>query len=297
MNSLEIHRKFPPVNFFVIGAAKCGTTSLYRTLSLHPKVFAPSIKEPRFFSETEVIFDDKINWYNDIYKNARFDQLCGDFSPSYSVGSSKNVAAARIATIYPNAKIIYMIRNPIACAISNWRMAAELAGNSLPFGTALTGDWNGVLLQRAMFYKQLGFYLRYFPQENILVVPLELVKNNSLVWLQRIQLHIGIQPDEILELQFNKVNASSRKPDRPEPPIIPKDTRKMFLDLILDDAFAMLDWLSIPRTTWNLNINSPEWTPARPTSNSVSKATTAFAKIIRFLLKGGSKSRKTFQSM
>jgi hypothetical protein len=278
MDTLELHRKFPPINFFVVGSAKCGTTSLYRTLLQHPKVFAPSIKEPRFFSETEAIFHDKINWYKDIYKNASFDQLCGDFSPTYSLGLSKNVAAARIATIYPNAKIIYMIRNPIACAISNWRMASESAGINPPFGTAFTGDWNGVLLQRAMFYKQLGFYLRYFPPENILVVPLELVKCQSLVWLQRIQLHIGIQEDEILELRFDKANASSRKPNRPEPPIIPKETRKMFLDLILDDALAMLDWIAIPRTTWNLNIDSPEWTPARPPSKPVLKVKTTLGQ-------------------
>lgn len=38
-----------PTDFFIVGAAKCGTTGLYRYLAAHPAVFMPENKEPNFF--------------------------------------------------------------------------------------------------------------------------------------------------------------------------------------------------------------------------------------------------------
>ena len=39
----------PLPNFLIVGAAKSGTTSLYRYLQDHPEVFMPEMKEPDFF--------------------------------------------------------------------------------------------------------------------------------------------------------------------------------------------------------------------------------------------------------
>ena len=40
----------PQLDFAVIGAGKCGTTSLYHALRAHPEVFLPSVKETNFFA-------------------------------------------------------------------------------------------------------------------------------------------------------------------------------------------------------------------------------------------------------
>ena len=37
-------------DFYIVGAAKCGTTALYEYLSGHPSVFMPKLKEPHFFA-------------------------------------------------------------------------------------------------------------------------------------------------------------------------------------------------------------------------------------------------------
>ena len=46
------------VNLFIVGAPKCGTTSLYKYLSEHYEVFMSPVKEPNFFSD--IYFNDNL---------------------------------------------------------------------------------------------------------------------------------------------------------------------------------------------------------------------------------------------
>jgi hypothetical protein len=48
--SEKIETTTASTNFLLVGAAKCGTTSLYHYLQQHPDIFMSSVKEPRFFS-------------------------------------------------------------------------------------------------------------------------------------------------------------------------------------------------------------------------------------------------------
>jgi len=99
--------------FFIVGAPKCGTTTLYNWLKEHPDLFLPQQKEPHYFaqnlSDRYCRIRDKES-YLDLFSPASDGQKCGEASVLYcffdkSIGS--------ILKFNPKAKIIYMLRNPV----------------------------------------------------------------------------------------------------------------------------------------------------------------------------------------
>jgi len=116
--------RFP--DFFLVGAPKAGTTSIYAYFSRHPGIFVPKIKEPHFFScpevkDTyyEVPFIDTEPDYLKLFKGADEGQQTGDFSPSYLYYEN---AALRIKERCPDAKILMVLRDPVDRAISHYLM-------------------------------------------------------------------------------------------------------------------------------------------------------------------------------
>jgi hypothetical protein len=104
-------------NFFIIGAPKCGTTSLADWLSQHPGIFMCRPKEPHYYSPELVAYPvarSKV-WYENLFATATPDQLLGEASTGYL--RSRN-AVARILDDNPDAKLIVCLRNPIEMAPS-----------------------------------------------------------------------------------------------------------------------------------------------------------------------------------
>ncbi|MCQ0090555.1 sulfotransferase [Roseovarius sp. M141] len=248
----------PDIGFFVIGAARSGTTSLYRALEQHPDIFTPEVKEPRFFAGNWKLGWD---WYSDIYANAPETAVLGDFSPNYTntAEDTSNPVVRRMAEFYPQARLIYMVRNPIACAISNWRMAAELRGETIPFGQALEGDWAMGVYHRACFFRQISAYRQVFSDDQILAIPLEAMRADPDTWMAKAHAHIGVRPHQTT---FPRANASSRKPNRPGAPDVSRAERQKFLSMIRQDALSMLDYMDMPASLWSLSPNARDWTPA-----------------------------------
>ncbi|WP_299964597.1 sulfotransferase domain-containing protein [uncultured Roseobacter sp.] len=104
-------------DFVVIGAAKSGTTSLYRLLQQHPDVFVPDAKEPEFFARDEK-YAAGLESYAENFKDARPDQITGEFSTIYTLSPFFPDAAARMAEHAPQAKLIYVMRQPVKRAYS-----------------------------------------------------------------------------------------------------------------------------------------------------------------------------------
>src|SRR5262245_16436607 len=117
----------PAPNFFIVGAAKAGTTSLHAYLSAHPQVFMPALKEPHYFADFElspefdnfmpVIRDQPA--YQDLFRGSQGSTAVGEASPSYLCDPA---AAARIKAAIPDAKIVISLRNPVDRAYSHYLM-------------------------------------------------------------------------------------------------------------------------------------------------------------------------------
>lgn len=108
----------PRPNFFIVGGAKCGTTSIYEYLRKHPQVFLPDIKEPIFFSQDlEINLDlctrDTIHHeqnYLALFDGAEGHDRIGEATAWYLFSKT---AAEEIHQFNPAAKVIILVRNPV----------------------------------------------------------------------------------------------------------------------------------------------------------------------------------------
>lgn len=103
-------------NFFIIGAPKCGTTSLSKWLDQHPNVFFSKPKEPAFFNKDFNGGVTSLKKYLQLFKNANDSHLAigeGTTHYLYSECAIKN-----ILNFQPDAKFIICLRNPLNTAIS-----------------------------------------------------------------------------------------------------------------------------------------------------------------------------------
>jgi len=176
------------VDFFVVGAARCGTTSLYNYLNQHPQIYLPNIKELNYFSNVESKdysvykkpyknehYHTKIIKSYDIYKglfeSANDNQVKGDISPSYFWDMQ---TAQRIFEHNPNAKIIISLRNPVYRAFSHYIMNFGIGHEKHnSFDEALKAKrkpiWGGgnLYLELSSYYDPVISYYKLFKKENI----------------------------------------------------------------------------------------------------------------------------------
>ncbi len=109
------------VDFFIIGAQKAGTTSLYKYLNEHPDIFMPKVKENHFFAE-ERFYKRGVEYFHKYYEDYSNQQLAGG---AYVHLFSCNEAPERIFNYNRNAKILIMLRNPIDRAYSAYNFALK----------------------------------------------------------------------------------------------------------------------------------------------------------------------------
>ncbi|MDA3935096.1 MAG: sulfotransferase [Gammaproteobacteria bacterium] len=159
-------------HFLIIGAAKCGTTSLYLQLRQHPQVYLPDIKEPTFFSERGIgTWSKGLEWYSSLFTDAADDQIRGEASTSYSKAPWYGDAAEKIHQTIPEAKLIYMVRNPVSQIVSHYEhmLFAELVKGRLTRNLIK----KNYLIRVANYREQLDCYTKLFPSTQIHVVVVE----------------------------------------------------------------------------------------------------------------------------
>jgi hypothetical protein len=104
-------------NFFIIGAPKCGTTSLAAWLAEHPQVYMSEPKELDFFnSDIKQAYRDDLDRYERFFAGAGAHHLAvGEASTGYL---RSQVAIANILAYAPSAKFVVGLRNPVDMAVS-----------------------------------------------------------------------------------------------------------------------------------------------------------------------------------
>lgn len=103
-------------NFFIIGAPKCGTTSLAAWLAEHPQIFMSPIKEPQFFNKDVGFPMKSLQAYEKLFKDASSGHIAvGEATVLYLYSK---VAVRNILDYNPDAKFIVCLRNPVDMAYS-----------------------------------------------------------------------------------------------------------------------------------------------------------------------------------
>jgi len=124
-------------NFFIIGAAKAGTTTLYKLLNQHPQIYLPFAKETSFFSNDN-FYRKGIKWYSDTYYKRKENYTArGDATPHYLYWSEK--VAPRIYEIYKPRPpyFLVIVRDPVRRAYSFYWQVVREGKENLTFREAL----------------------------------------------------------------------------------------------------------------------------------------------------------------
>jgi hypothetical protein len=211
-------------DFYIVGHEKCGTTALHVMLGQHPGVFMPSVKETRFFApELRSRFlrlgpralPETSEQYAALFAPAAPGQRTGEASPSYLRSRS---AAARIAAVRPDAKIIAIFREPAAFlrsfhlqAVHNHvetekdlRRALALepqrrAGRAIP---RLSQSPPALLYSDHVRYvEQLRRYEEVFPREQILALIYEDFRRDNQAVLRQVMRFLDVDNSVELERQ------------------------------------------------------------------------------------------------
>ncbi|MDX6623081.1 MAG: hypothetical protein QOE75_1013 [Solirubrobacterales bacterium] len=156
-------------NFIIIGGLKCGTTSIHHYLGLHPEIQMSKPKELNFFVE-EMNWDLGLDWYA-----SRFDArspVRGESSPHYTNLPRFDGVAERIKEHCPDARLLYMVRDPIKRILSHWVHAtgAGYETRELEPTLALPGTQ---YVNRSKYWMQLQPYLERFDREQIEIITQE----------------------------------------------------------------------------------------------------------------------------
>ncbi len=162
--------------FFVIGATKAGTTSLYTYLNLHPEIHMSPVKETHFFAGPENGFPyprnrvERLEDYERLFESPL--AVRGEASPSYSQHARRQGVPERIKELVPDARFVYIVRDPIARTVSHYQhwVALEAESRSLAEVLADADDPTNLFTCGSRYATQLERYLGSFPASAVLVV-------------------------------------------------------------------------------------------------------------------------------
>ena len=214
----------PRPNLFIVGAAKCGTTSLHRDLSLHPDVFMSDPKEPRFFARD---LDLRHRWvdteeqYMQLFSGGARKKYRGEATVFYLPSES---AAREIREFNPDARIIITLRHPVDMMYSWHGQLLHLGQETEPdFSKALDLQAErrrhvppcapcSVSLQyqtMATFSGQVARFQEEFSRDQLHIMLFEdLVKRREYA-MKQLHLFLGLEP--VIPSDRGIANASASK--------------------------------------------------------------------------------------
>ncbi|MCW8141159.1 MAG: sulfotransferase [Planctomycetota bacterium] len=199
----------PLPNFLIGGTEPAGLNFLFSCLRQHPAVYLPPFlqPEPNFFSK-EAEHARGLEHYERRYFHAWAGQpAVGEKSGRYLFSAD---APARIRAALPGARLIFILRDPVERAHSNWRFTAQAGFEWLAFEAALAVEeertaadlasprWREVLprayFRKGLYAEQLERYLALFPREQVLLLQSEALRQDARPHLRRAFEFLGVDP-------------------------------------------------------------------------------------------------------
>jgi hypothetical protein len=202
-------------NFFIIGAPKCGTTSLYEYLKGHPEIFMSPAKEPRYFSPDDALgarghalrHGRDLDRYLDLFAGAKDEERLGEASVGYIYSRQ---APRLIRDFEPDARIIVMLRNPVDMIYSlHGQRLSESREDLEDFGQALASEEDrrrgrrvpanatpaaSLYRDRGRFSQLLPVWFEAFGRDRVLVIIFEDFVRDPAAGFRRVLEFLGVDP-------------------------------------------------------------------------------------------------------
>jgi hypothetical protein len=248
------------VDFGIYGVQKGGTTAAVRNISKHPELFVYTSKNlnSRDPANDEIHFFD-IFWYKGIewYKK-HFDytkKLVGDKNPDLMYLSE---CFPLITSVNPFIKMIFILRNPINRAYSEYKMLKTRWGETKTFEELIneelkyrmdepTNLYNSALhiIQRGLYFKQIKKLLKYFPRENMIFLISEKVRKNMENEYNKIFRFLGVK--ELYGMEYTEEYVGSSDNDYKK--YLSSETYNIIKNLFESDILELENFLNI-KTDW-----------------------------------------------
>lgn len=206
-------------DFLIIGAYKCGTTSLVEYLGQHSQVYLPWLQEPNYFAyATDAASSSpkpEVDWesiyrrhrartmeqYLALFEDAPPGAVVGECSPEYMRSEH---ASGRIRQTLPKVKLLALLRNPVDRAYSDYQAFVRDSIEREPFEQAIRRPY-GVepghqYVATGFFGAQLTPYFESFPSDQIKVLLMDDLQRDGAGLLQEVCAWLGVdasgwQPD------------------------------------------------------------------------------------------------------
>lgn len=179
-------------NFLIIGAMKAGTTSLYYYLRGHPRVFMSDEKEIHFFNRDRN-WEQGATWYERFFEGVGDVDAVGEASPGYSMYPHRRGVPERIASLMPNVRLIYVIRDPIDRMRSHYAHRQASGSVVLPIDEELLE--NPLYLDMSRYALQIEQYLDHFGRDQLLVVVSEDLRSDRAATMATVFTFLGVDPE------------------------------------------------------------------------------------------------------
>jgi len=215
------------VNFFILGAAKSGTTTLWHYLNQHPDIFLSLEKEPNFYNTGYRIIKTPAE-YQALFKNATTEKIIGEASHAYLSDPS---CAETLKKHHPDAKFLLILRNPAKRAyslynhmlrhgyetISNFEAALEAEPsriNSIEFINRCDENiHNFAYFSSGLYGEQIERYFSLFRKEQFHIIVFDDLIQNTEFELSRIFNYLNLEKQA--DLPLTKKNSSNLIPISP----------------------------------------------------------------------------------
>jgi hypothetical protein len=245
-------------HFFIVGAQRSGTTYLYQLCTEHPQIeMAQPIKpEPKFFlndPEFELGLD---HYQKKYFKEKKGAVIFGEKSTSYI---EVEKAAGRIAQSFPSAKIVFIFRDPVERAVSNYWFSVKNGFETLPIEEAFYKEdqrWRNynpakisvspfAYLRRGRYINYIEMYQKYFPSNQIHVVIQEQIIRSTQP-LHDLYSFLGVEPSYCPEALYRVINANETRLQKE----LDSDLEKYLQRYFSDTTAALALRLKMPLTEW-----------------------------------------------
>jgi hypothetical protein len=177
-------------NFLIVGAMKGGTTSLYHYLRSHPQIFMPTVKELDFFVK-ELNWSRGLSWYRRHFQGLDSSVVAaGEASTNYTKYPRYQGVPARIASTFPTARLIYVIRHPIERMRSHYQHSVAVGLERKPIEEALLTEPS--YLNCSKYGSQIQQYVEYFPLNQLLIVTSEALRDQREETMRRLYRFLNV---------------------------------------------------------------------------------------------------------
>lgn len=233
---------------------KCGTTALHRYLDSHPEIAMTDWKELNFFIGGDKPPHDRVDdwwqtgqWHRGVeWYATQFDErvpVKGESSPGYTSPDHAHAAAARMADVVPGVRLLYLVRDPVQRAVSQYRHHRRDGAERRPVGEAVL-DPASQYLSRSRYLERLGPFLDRFPLDQLHIIVQERLSADPRRELEQVYAHVGADP--------SRARTVSRL--RPEPD---RDARPLPAKLVAAIRERLVD--DVSRLRRLMGDDLPEW--------------------------------------